>query len=275
MKHFLSLFLAIFIFSISTNLAISGPTIMLDPKRVEFTGKQRSSHVMVINNGDSPGRFQMEIIVKRMDKNGVLRDVKDEDLTEEERIAKQIIRVSPRRVTINSRKSQIVRLFVRKPATLPEGEYRARLFAVVKPLVDDDSRLKNRNKKDNKLQIKLKANLGVTIPIIIEHGELFAKGNIQKVNLVNEDIPSAIPTLNMTISREGNKSLYGDLEVIYVQDNQEYVLKTIKGLAIYNPNKERNLEIPLEIPEGVFLKKSRSFIEKKRRVEAKSLSQNP
>jgi hypothetical protein len=60
------------------------------------------------------------------------------------------------------------------------------------------------------------------------------------------------PKVTFSITRHGNKSLYGDIKVIYIDSKgSESVLKFMGGLAVYTPNKMRKFDVDLDIPDGI------------------------
>jgi len=115
---------------------------------------------------------------------------------------------------------------------------------------DTTEREKNSEQTDNSLIISIKANFGVTIPVIIRQGEVFASGQINDLKLVSNDDGSK--SVEFDITRTGNSSIYGDIIILYkAKDGAELILKSMGGLAVYAPNKNRKFKVMLDVPEGV------------------------
>jgi hypothetical protein len=56
----------------------------------------------------------------------------------------------------------------------------------------------------------------------------------------------------MTLNREGNQSVYGDLSIDSIAPDGEMInVGLVRGLAVYTPNTLRRFSMPLYVPEGV------------------------
>lgn len=226
----------------------SKPGLIITPTRVEIGSRERSASVTIANNGKVPGSYRIELVNKRMSEDGNIVDA-PEDAKDPE-FADKMIRLSPRRVTVDAGSNQNVRILLRKPKDLPDGEYRTHLSVMIVP--DEVEPPKDEAGKD-KLSISVRANYGVTIPIIINNGTLASTGQMGdiKYHPANTE-KNEPPKVTFAITREGNKSLYGDIKVIYIDSKgSESVLKFMGGLAIYTPNPSRNFEVALDIPDNV------------------------
>jgi hypothetical protein len=60
------------------------------------------------------------------------------------------------------------------------------------------------------------------------------------------------PMLKATLHRNVSRSTYGDISILF-QDNsgKTHVLKFLRGLSIFTPNKLRIFDLPLDVPDGV------------------------
>jgi hypothetical protein len=70
-----------------------------------------------------------------------------------------------------------------------------------------------------------------------------------------------VPNLAITFDRSGNKSVYGDLSVRWVPAQGDPVeVGTVRGIAVYTPNKLRNFKMQLRNVPGVDYKKGKLLI---------------
>jgi len=236
--------------------AFAGAQLMVAPTRIMFDGNSRSSKVTLINSGDETGTYRISVVNKRMKIDGTFEDA--DSARDDEMFADNMIRYSPRQVVLEPGKSQVVRLSLRKPAKLQQGEYRSHLLfkAIPKEAGTDISSLA----QSDKISIKLTPIISITIPVIIRHGKTNATANITKIDLLNEQKnikgkTETIPSLMVDIERSGNASVYGDIFAEFVRgEGAGSVIAQLNGIAIYTPNKLRKVKVPLNIPPGVTLK---------------------
>jgi hypothetical protein len=123
-----------------------------------------------------------------------------------------LVRYSPRQVTLEPNVSQTIRLQVRKPENLTEGEYRSHLlFRAVPPegaipgnVVEAD------DKKPTGYSIRLTPIYGVSIPVIVRHGQASLRVGLSDLSVEPSEKANEPPILKLNIRREGNQSVYGN-----------------------------------------------------------------
>jgi P pilus assembly chaperone PapD len=127
-----------------------GKGILVAPVKLEFEGRTRSGTFKVLNR-DS------EVVDYRVSFAPLVAKDKGED-------ARDWVRFSPRRVSLNPGEHQTIRVVVRKPLDLDPGEYTARIMiqAIPKPR-------KKPTEPTDKIQVNLDIVYGVSIPVIIKH----------------------------------------------------------------------------------------------------------
>lgn len=248
-KPFLPLLLTLFFCLQLTGMAeIAGAAtkmLMLNPVRTIFTDRQRSVNTHVINNSEEPITYTISLVTMRKGENGKLYEPETE--TEEERLVKNMIRFSPRRATIEPGKRQVVKLMARKPKNLPPGEYQTRLR--LSPLVPQHSPApKPANRTGKKGMIDLDLIVDSTFPIIIQHGGLTAE--VTPLSIALKEFPKAPAGIaaDVTFSRSGDCSAFGNVFLTFTPADNSKARREIGralGLAIYLPNTERTMTVPL------------------------------
>lgn len=199
---------------------------MIFPKRVVFTGRVRSAEVTLVNPGPLPVTYRVELIDQRMTSTGSLEPPSEPV----ERSATGLLRYSPRQVTVLPGTSQIVRLLLRKPADLQEGEYRAHLLCRALPPEDAVSDIETL--KDGKaLEVRLIPLPAVSIPVIVRHGEDLRASVLLSGLALDSDAAS----LAFRLEREGGASVYGDLIATFqpAGTGPERVVARARGIAVY------------------------------------------
>lgn len=227
--------------------------LIVTPTRIVFEGRERSAQVTLSNQGASQSVFRISLIAMAMDENGDLQEI--EPGTAGVATAEKLIRYAPRQITIPPGATQAVRLSVRKPAGLEEGEYRSHMFFRAVP---DESAGRNVADEgdlgENELRIQLIPIYGVTIPVIVRHGELVDGANLGDVAVVpaDGDVPARI---SVDLTRAGNKSSFGDLRATYTPSGggNPVVIAQVTRVAVYTPINKRTLLMPVRLPDGVTL----------------------
>lgn len=223
--------------------------LVITPTRVELEGKQRSASITIANNGTKRGSYKIQLINKHMTEDGQILDISTD--IKDGMFADKLLRISPRRVDIEPGQNQNIRILVRKPKDLKEGEYRTHLSVMIMPDAQESSP-SNESDNSDKLTITVKANYGVTIPVIVKNGNLSASGEMGEIKYhPANSAKKENAKLIFNISRQGNKSLYGDIKVVYINlSGKESLIKFMGGMAIYTPNELRKFEIPLDSAES-------------------------
>ena len=248
-------------FSILTGLALllmivgesfAGSQLMVIPKRIVFSENMRSAQVTIINSGDEAGTFRISLNNKRMSLDGRLEAA--EKAESGDLFADKIIRYSPRQVVLEPGKSQIVRLGLRKPSGLEDGEYRSHMLFRAIPL-DVGKDIKETVNSSNNVTIKLTAIVGISIPIIVRHGNTDAGVTIVSAKLVPRQPKEDNPHIMMEFERSGNRSVYGDILAEFItKDGERKIVSQVGGIAVYTPGTKRRLKLPVIVPPDVELK---------------------
>ncbi|MFK8020780.1 MAG: molecular chaperone [Pseudomonadales bacterium] len=229
------------------------------PTRVVMEGNTRSVTVTLVNRGDEDGTYRMFFRNLRMDANGVMTEVKAGEQLEAELFADNMLRFSPRRITVPARSKQTIRVVARKPSDLGEGEYRSHL--VFRKLKTQNSVL-NQNAGENQVSFALRAVVEVTIPIIVRHGEQSASMNIADASMGQSD--EGTKTMDFTLTRQGSRSIYGDVNLWEITpQGEKRNIGRARGLAVYAPNHQRSFSIELDETKEVASPNSKLLLEYK------------
>jgi len=259
-------FLVMFLVFSDIAKAQEKPGLLITPTRVALEGRSRSAAVSLANNGNAEGTYAISIVNRRMNEDGSI--VVAEEAMEGERFADKMLRISPRRVTLKPGQHQNVRVLARKPKDLEDGEYRSHMnFTIIPQDEPTEREQENINDESDALTINIKANFGVTIPVIVRHGEVSATSEIKDLNIKTDK--DGAKNLSFSINRKGNRSLYGDIFVLYNNaEGKEYILKSMGGLAVYTPNDKRTFTIKLDVPDGVDINKGTIEVQYKEKAKA-------
>ncbi len=229
-------------------LAYAGsPELMITPTRVVFEGRQRSAKVTLVNKGTQTVVFRVSLVNRRMTEDGLFEVVVEPQ--SDEKFADKMIRYAPRQVVLAPGRAQAVRLLVRKPRSLPPGEYRSHLMFRAVPPASAGRSVEDLVVPDGKFQIQLTVLFGITIPVIVRQGDLRADVGISDLEVEPGTAKDQGPVVSFRLTREGTRSVYGDIEVTHLSANgASQVVGVVRGIAVYTPNRTRMVRLPLQPP---------------------------
>jgi P pilus assembly chaperone PapD len=219
--------------------------LMVHPTRIVFEGNTRTAQIDLINSGTEPMTYRISVVRRRMTDTGDFVAV--DTPAAGEQFADEMIRFSPRQVVLQPRVAQAVRIQLRKPGELEDGEYRTHLLFQALPPADAATARQAVGAEEG-LDIRLTAIYSVSIPLLVRHGSTSATVSLSDLELRRPaDGP---PAAALTIHRAGNRSVYGDLTVFLRAPNgTERVVGRANGIAVYTPNAVRKVVLPLPVLE--------------------------
>ena len=230
--------------------------LLVTPTRVVFEGRMRTETLTLVNRSNTAKSFRLFITEKKMGEDGVLMDISE---AESKCSARNLVRFSPRRVTLAPGQSQKVRLLLRAPADLDEGEYRSHL--VLQALPDPSSTSPpSSGEVSGHVGIELTPLIGASIPIIVRRGELVASVGIADAHYtaMTTDSPA---TLGVLVQRQGTRSVYGNITVAWEPESgMPLEIGHVVGMAIYPELSQRWLRITLTPPPNVAMKKGQFLL---------------
>lgn len=232
--------------------------LMLFPTRFVLDESERSVAIDIINKGDARGSYRIEMVDMKMPETGSIRELMEGE-TEPYSIT-DFVRISPRRVVLRPNEVQKVRILIRRPGDLPDGEYRSHLKVTLTE--DNLDAIADENRSQN-ISIKIKPRLAFTVPIILRQGKTDYKVSIDDANVYygERDMSREKPILKLNFSHEGTQSAMGDIKVSHVgPDGTNTVVNFQPGIAIYRDTNRRIVDFPLSLPEGLKLQSGELYI---------------
>lgn len=227
--------------------------LMIYPTRVVLEKNQRAAQIEIASRENHVETYRISLINRRMTETGEIVEAKD--IQAGEQFAGELLRYSPRQVTLQPGAMQTIRLSVRKPSDLAAGEYRSHLQFDLVADAEGKADLGAATKpKQEQTGFTLRALIGVSIPVIVRHGETTVSATLDELAFEPAQ-GDARPALAFIIKRDGNRSVYGDLvaEFTPAGGKATEVLK-MSGVAVYVPNALRRVHFSLNLPKGIILK---------------------
>lgn len=223
----------------------------ITPKRLTLARGQRTATAHIFNRGTAPATFDITLVDRVMTESGDIRPAADpaaDPALQALRSAREMIVVSPRRVTLAPGKGQTIRIRVTAPAGASVPEYRTHLTVTALPppavgLTAEDAAAR----RAGQLSVRVNSVFGVSIPVIIRPGAVTAEGEIRNVQVnraprsrADAPLPAA---LSFDLARTGTGSLFGNVEV---RSRAGGRIGNALGLGVYTEIGRRRISIPLQ-----------------------------
>ncbi|MEO1046533.1 MAG: molecular chaperone [Pseudomonadota bacterium] len=222
-----------------TSAHAAGGDLLVAPTRIVLDDR-RGTEVILNNVGEEVATYRITLELRRMTPDGRLDEVSKAEANAIEQAALKMIRYAPRRVTLPPNQPQAIRIGIRPPAELPDGEYRAHMLFRAIPDVQSVTAASNTDVEG--LAIALTPIYGVTIPIIVRKGRLEATASIANGRIERgEDGPA----LAFDLARKGQGSTFGEIRV--TKPGLDEPLLVARGIAVYPELEGRTVRFP--IPE--------------------------
>jgi hypothetical protein len=228
--------------------------LLVAPTRVVLEGRTRTAEITLVNIGREPATYRISLYHLRMLESGEMKETEAPE--EGAPWSDDLVRYAPRQVTLAPNVSQVVRIQLRLPASLPDGEYRSHLLfrAVPQENAMPERSIEKPAGEDTKgFSVRLTPIYGVSIPLIVRHGQTAATAVLRTVSFqpARGNEPAAVAC---ELARAGNQSLYGNATVTFVPSSgAPRVVGMMNGVAVYTPLTQRALRIPLQPPPGLVL----------------------
>ena len=210
--------------------------LLVAPTRLVLNGG-RSAEIILNNIGDEPATYRISAEFRRMKPDGMLEEV--EQPSTSEITARDMLIFAPRRVTLAPREPQSIRIAVRPPQGLPDGEYRVHLLFRAIPPSTPVTQPGAAPQKG--VSFKLVPVYGVTIPVIVRLGNLDVKAAIDNVHVEERD---GKPAIALDIERSGKRSTFGEVRVLKPGVKDPIALS--RAVAVYTELNQREVVLPVD-----------------------------
>ncbi|WP_409020870.1 hypothetical protein [Brevundimonas vesicularis] len=243
------LFLANLVAAVALALALPasaqiGADLNISPKRVVFGPGERSAVVYVFNQGDQPATYTVEMVDRIMLPDGQIVPASDRpelDISS----AADLVQHTPRRVTLQPRESQAIRLRAR-PGGDGTAEHRSHLTITALPPEDSGFTAAQAAAGNEDVALQVIALFSVSIPVIVRDNTADARAAITNARL--QQGPSGTEMV-FDLDRLGASSVYGDLEVRLGAGDDAPLMTAVRGVAVYPEISKRTVRLAL--PQAV------------------------
>ncbi len=216
--------------------ALAAGDLLVAPTRIVLDGA-RGTEVILNNVGATPATYRVSLELKRMTAAGELEDVSADAASAREQATLAMISYAPRRVVLAPNQPQAIRIGVRAPADLADGEYRVHML--FRAIPDATAAVAVSAPREG-FSIALTPIYGITIPVIVRKGALNATAAISDAKIIQGRDG---PALSFTLARSGDRSTYGRIRV-----TKPGIAKPVveaRGIAVYAELNHRTVSIPV------------------------------
>ncbi|MFK7892708.1 MAG: molecular chaperone [Granulosicoccus sp.] len=237
-------------FSTTTNAEM-----LISPTRVMVDEEIRSTTMTLRNTSGGPRTYRLSWEDKRATETGSYTAVADD---EDWPSAKELIRFSPRQITVGPGENQTVRFSFRPPSDLPFGEYRSHLLLKVIPDISEPTSTLGGSGLGENVGVQVAMQMSFSIPIVARYNTDLPTVSIDDVKAVPLTSGDGI-RLAVTFNREGIASSYGNVKVEMQRDSNSEVelIGKYDQLSIFSEINQRTVFIALRdksIPGGAVVR---------------------
>ncbi len=225
--------------------------MLLMPPRVVFKDSDRMKTLTVVNTSTKSATYRLTFMHQKQREQGGY-DKLDGPLNPEFDLAKMLV-FSPRQVNLDPAGKQGVRLSLRRPENLPDGEYRVHV-KVGRYETDDDRKISAKGQT-----VGLGFNIGFAVPVILRKGKYDTTAKIVETKYLprtNSAQGVEPPKLQIKIKREGKYSATGALKVFWrpsanAEEEQVGIQNMVNVFPEIN-NRVVAVQLKKDITGGVF-----------------------
>jgi P pilus assembly chaperone PapD len=257
--------------AIPVSMSYAGLLIM--PIRTVFLDGDRSKGITLANYSAEPNSFRIKFLHQKQVSNGGYA-IQKEPLDPKYDLSKMLV-FSPRQVDLEPQSKQSIRMSVRRPADLPDGEYRTHLAVQQMP---SPAKIKEREEKKKAQQTLVHVNVGFAVPVILRKGAYDTTATMSDIKFTplsvkkGKEVP---PTVDLFIDRKGKYSALGRIDVFWTPPggNTETKVGVKENVSIFPELDRRSVFVHLKdksvnggklrlVFKGEDADKDRSFDEK-------------
>jgi len=230
-------------FLLVINITTAYASLLITPTRVELDQRARAAKVSLINTGSETKTYKIFFRNQKQLPEGGYQYLTNADEIANFPTADNMLRYSPRQVTLKPGERQHIRIAARRPKGLADGEYRSHLVFEALP---------NRKAEDNvspgQSSVKVYVNLAFAIPAILRQGEIDVKVEMSQVKMITKEVKGEKHVgAIISLERQGLHSSFGNLKVFWKDtiDGKETQIGKLNNVAIYSEVVSRKVTIGL------------------------------
>ncbi|MDX2370424.1 MAG: hypothetical protein QNK36_18805 [Colwellia sp.] len=222
-------FLLPMIFTGAVISSFPSQAISLSTYRIYLGPDQRSASFIVYNKTPDGEQCSISLVHNNFDENGIMTPVARDVLPENS--AKPWVRFSPKNFTVEGLEPQSIRFTLRRKANSEPAEYRSYLRIDCDKIEKENASSKSGT---NTAKLTIQPKLIQQIPIIARTGKLNATLEFTKMKVI-------AGALHIDLVRQGNRSVYGKIELINKKTDEVITFK--KNISLYTETTNKQVKL--------------------------------
>ncbi len=239
-KHRIASFALFFVVMVMFTTA-SYADILLSPLKVVIEGRDRSGQVVLINSGDKTNTYN--IAWEQYDQNPETGgyDFIDKAKTPGRIDLQDFAVFTPRKVTLEPGERQIIRVGIRRPADLADGEYKSHIKFTALP---DETVEYQTMQEGNTAAAKVITSF--SIPAVYRVGEYDSQVTIGDPSFGVQPTTGLLQ-LMVPLTHTGKHGVLGEFEIYYQsKGEEEKYLMSFQNVNIFPETSRKDVAIPLD-----------------------------
>ena len=228
-SHFILLLKTVFLTAVLHSTAVQAG-LLISPMLLTFNDRERSKEVILINKSDQTTTYRLIWKQNRAKPNGGYDELSEQE-SKEFPIASSMIRFSPKQVRLGPGERQIVKLAVRRPKNLAQGEYRSHLLFSALPQEKNKDVISN-----GPTNLTVQVMLSYSIPVIVRSGEKDYSVTIDDAKVLTSQKKGKTQyQLEVAMSRTGINSTAGSIKAYWKKNGsrEEVHIGTLNSVQFY------------------------------------------
>ena len=220
--------------------------LLVMPIWIIFKDRDRTANITLVNTGGKEAVYKIGWRYQKQTESGAYEILENSEGTAFD-ISKMVL-YSPRQVTLLAGGKQRIRLSLRRPPDLADGEYRAHLALTRMASSPDAEELARKNLKSDKIQLSLGTNVGYSLPVIIRQGSYDVAAKVEKFEMVPAEGKSP-RRVKVTLSRTGKHGVFGKLTLYWTPPGgAEQEVGILNNVNIFPELTSRYANVPIKDP---------------------------
>lgn len=218
--------------------------ILITPTRVVFGERDNYGLVTLANNGDKVTTYKIGWKFFEMQAEGAA--YKPIEISDLDYDVSEYINFSPRQVTLQPGASQKVRLALRRPSDIPDGDFHVHLGFSTVPDSGLDVSGDGYQSREEVAGMSVMVNIGYTIPVVVRSGVVDVSAEIGQIALSRNKI-NGLLRVAVPINRAGGAySVLGHLMVFHVDGSgNETRIGEVSNAHIFPEVDSRTFDVQL------------------------------
>jgi len=216
--------------------------LMIMPIYALFTDRSRNENIMLVNSSTEEAVFRLGWVYQRQNEDSTY--TRQETPIDPAFDFQKHVFFSPRQVVLPPSGKQSVRLSLRRPADLPEGEYHAHLR--MQRLSTSEALIEAKKPSNGGIGIGLGINVGYAVPVFVRVGKYDATATITAPTFLPPPKPDAFPKFQMYLERSGKHGTMGKVEVFWTPPGgSEKKIGNLNNVNVFTEVARRRVQVTL------------------------------